>query len=381
MEVAAGVAKIGVLHRAYEGVNQSKKSEEQSNDSDDDGDQQPLRRHKKHEAHDVGPARRNLALWSSNLQTYIEKTQERGNMEKDIQEVFKYGKYIGRDRFKTLLKVLSKGDPVEEIEVDWILYMVDTDGTGGVSRNQLGAVKCALATYILARNEVEELFSRFSKDKSGLLSREEVRSLLTSLNNGIRCTDDELSWVIKAASKFRHGAIVKPELQAAINFWYTNVHPPAAQDLSIKRVSCKGGAVGRIHAGMVTKQADADKKLRGSQGSSAIYHTSSKTSSPDKQKYFGEYGDTWLARYHPEMLGFDKLTKENGKTKQRASWEDHFGVRKLWWEDDFGDQDLILTHRRPAHVKDAAGNQCRNHATIIDEYLNDRNHITRPKKV
>lgn len=80
--------------------------------------------------------------------------------------------------------------------------------------------------------------------------------MLTGLNGGIRCTDQELSSVMKAASKYRSGALVKPELQAAINFWYTNVHPPVAEELSRKKDSGKGGAVGRAHTGMIKKQAD-----------------------------------------------------------------------------------------------------------------------------
>lgn len=270
--------KMSVMARVYDGLKDDEREEL-------DEKKKKKKKHKKHKAHEVGPNRRDLAKWGDALHHRLETPEERERVEADehdivtraragpasveeqktqaelmeegINKAFKYGPTIGRDRFKKLLVALSKDDPVEEIEVDWVMASVDTNHTGNVSRSQLNEVKCALAKYILARHEVHETFAKYDKDSSAILTREEVRQLLTDLNNGIRCTDEELSLVMKNASKFRTGALVQPEFQAAINFWYTNVHPPVEEALSSTQDRCKGGAVGRAHTGMKRRETEA----------------------------------------------------------------------------------------------------------------------------
>ena len=48
---------------------------------------------------------------------------------------------------------------------------------------------CIYITCICTK--VYDKFSKYDKDKSGILSREEVRAMLTELNDGIRVSDEE----------------------------------------------------------------------------------------------------------------------------------------------------------------------------------------------
>ena len=59
------------------------------------------------------------------------------------------------------------------------------------------------------RDRVREKFEKYDIDQSGILSREEVRAMLTDLNDGIPVSDEELRAVSKAASKFRCGSLDK----------------------------------------------------------------------------------------------------------------------------------------------------------------------------
>lgn len=223
-----------------------------------------------HKAHEVGPARRDLAREGphsgSDLHSRLGLGEVQGKeglstetMEEGINKVFESGATIGENGFKKLLKVLGRGAEFDDTEVDWIFEMVDKDHSGKVGRSQLDEVKCALAKYLLAREEVQEQYAKNDNDRSSVLSRRGMRTMLTDLNNGIPCTDDEMQMVIKHASKFRK---VRPfpfhdtppsEFQEAINFWYTNVHPPVHEDLSKKQDPQKGGVVGRAFTAMIDK--------------------------------------------------------------------------------------------------------------------------------
>lgn len=307
---------------------------------DEDGHKKHKRKKKKQPdtvlSHNAGPTRRDLAEWGSNLHSNLQESSKARPMlrampkdelerqEIGIREAFAYNDSLDRDHFKLLVMALSRDAQVEEVEVDWVMRMVDKQQTGRVDRSQLNEVKCAVAKYIIARDEVHAMFSKYDKDKSGILSREEMRSLLTELNDGIRVTDQELSSVQRAASKFKPGSIVAPELKEAINFWYTNVHPPAKPDLSQKSDPSKGGAVGRAHSSMIKSAKTASPKGSSVQGSSPGTSPNGTQSKGFHQKdLVGSQPILTSGRESPSGSHSHKHQKKLELAEKKQGWEQH----------------------------------------------------------
>lgn len=319
-------AKGMMCNKAYQGVKQGE-------DSDDEDDAfRTKHKHKKKGkivlAHDVGPSRREQARWGADLHNNLEQNQnkrrvvavsesESENMANAIFDVFRYGDTIKRDRFKDLVIALSRGEAVEEIEVDWVMSMVDKNRTGEINKSQLSEVKTAVAKWIMTRKPVQKAFEKYDKDHSGILSREEVRHMLTDLNDGIRVSDQELSLVLRNSSKFRTGSIVVPEFQEAVNFWYNNVHPPQPTDLANKKDPGKGGAVGRANSSMINAKINA--KLLG--GSAAR----DKFAGAAQAAVLTENGFPAAKRCGNEDHRSHRHPAAEANAKDRKQWEEHYG--------------------------------------------------------
>ena len=53
-------------------------------------------------------------------------------------------------------------------------------------------------------------FDEFDLDQSGRLDQQELKSLMTALNDGVECTDKEVAWVLKAGSCTKNGGRAAP---------------------------------------------------------------------------------------------------------------------------------------------------------------------------
>lgn len=157
------------------------------------------------------------------------------------------GSGLDRTSLKRMIDAMSCQDAIDDSEVDWILAIADMDTDGKVSKDELKIFQGSLNNYLQVRKKLRPLFKRHDKNQNALLDRSELQSLLTELNDGIPVPKADVDFVLSHAGKTSAGNIVQPEIEQAINFWYSNVHPPKATEPPKDRR--KGGAVGRAVSG------------------------------------------------------------------------------------------------------------------------------------
>eukprot|EP00746_Dinoflagellata_sp_MGD_P034029 gnl/MRDRNA2_/MRDRNA2_181228_c0_seq1.p1 gnl/MRDRNA2_/MRDRNA2_181228_c0~~gnl/MRDRNA2_/MRDRNA2_181228_c0_seq1.p1 ORF type:complete len:338 (-),score=59.15 gnl/MRDRNA2_/MRDRNA2_181228_c0_seq1:282-1295(-) len=272
---------------------------------------------------EVGPRRRQMSRWGAALTRSLDEDRSidkeisqlesklHEHMERHIHDVFKYDDIIKKDQFKQLVIVLSRGEPVEDVEVDWVMAMVDPERTGIINRRQLPEIKAAVAKYIIARAEVKEKFEKYDTEGLGILTRENMRNVLTDLNDGIRVSDEEVQAVMKAASNFRSGFVAVPEFQGAINLWYNEVHLPQQIDLGRQRDRCKGGIVGRTRSSLL-KVGHASRSAS-AEGSPSRPKIAAKSHAREKHKW--QECDEKVENRIDSVV--DKLRKQQGKWERR----------------------------------------------------------------
>ena len=67
---------------------------------------------------------------------------------------------------------------------------------------------------------------RYDTNRDGTLQRKEVKNLLQELNEGIPVRWSEVDWAIAAADENNDGQLSRPELRAAIGWWYLHIKRP-----------------------------------------------------------------------------------------------------------------------------------------------------------
>lgn len=164
--------------------------------------------------------------------------------------------YINQRELRELLKTLSgPSEPVEPAEVNWIMFIADKDKDSRIVPGDIPAVKAALIAYLKARRRVRKVFDKYDISRDGILHRNEVKNMLVDLNDGLSIGEDELTWVLDNTSKFRAGALAKPEVEGAISFWYNNAYPP--EEATSVKDRRKGGVVGRAMSGIHRQKTQA----------------------------------------------------------------------------------------------------------------------------
>jgi len=74
-----------------------------------------------------------------------------------------------------------------------------------------------------ARPAVLPIIEKFDKNGTGVLEKQELKSLLIELNEGKPVGDDEVEWVLEQASLMQDGVITRMEYERAIRFWHAHV--------------------------------------------------------------------------------------------------------------------------------------------------------------
>jgi len=65
------------------------------------------------------------------------------------------------------------------------------------------------------------LYNRYDTDNSGELDREQLKKLLTDLNDGLEIIDEEVDDIMLVADTGKSGTIDKTELIKAISVWFS----------------------------------------------------------------------------------------------------------------------------------------------------------------
>jgi Ca2+-binding EF-hand superfamily protein len=142
--------------------------------------------------------------------------------------------HIRHSEIPAIMTRINHGIPPAPENVQFVLACSDQHGLN--SDVDVAEVTEALAVWRCLKHQASEIddhFRRFDSNNSGVLERNQVRKLLTELNEGIPVSWQETDWAIEAADIDGSETLSRTELCAAIAWWYINVDK-AAVDPNIK---------------------------------------------------------------------------------------------------------------------------------------------------
>merc|ERR1719262_1532370 len=96
---------------------------------------------------------------------------------------------LDASELKTLLRDYST-EPVSDDEVTFVLRMADVKKTGAIERDELAGAMKVWSTYRESGPMIDETFEKYDTDKSGKLDKEQLRKLLSDLNEGLPVSDE-----------------------------------------------------------------------------------------------------------------------------------------------------------------------------------------------
>jgi Ca2+-binding EF-hand superfamily protein len=173
---------------------------------------------------------------------------------------------MGRSTLHRLLNQLN-GAPVSDAAVDYVLALSDADHSDIIEPRE---VATAVATWCTLRQQqdlIDASFDEFDVDHSGKLSREQVRTMLQQLNDGLPVTWTEVDWTIESADANGDGSLDRQELRAAVACWYLHVSSRVIVPLSGWRAmvpwvlcSCVGLVCAMLVASISVKWSVVDTK-------------------------------------------------------------------------------------------------------------------------
>mmetsp|Transcript_26260 Transcript_26260/g.62177 ORF Transcript_26260/g.62177 Transcript_26260/m.62177 type:complete len:214 (-) Transcript_26260:307-948(-) len=133
-----------------------------------------------------------------------------------------------KDELMQLLQDAAKGRKPTEEELNFVLWSTTEGKSDRVSKQEIPKALDLWSDYERNLREVEEKFDKYDTNKSGKLEKDQLKLLLTDLDEGIPPTDAEVDWVFATADGAVEGVtptggINKTELMLAISLWYTHV--------------------------------------------------------------------------------------------------------------------------------------------------------------
>jgi|EP00670_Eutreptiella_braarudii_P005237 Ca2+-binding EF-hand superfamily protein len=137
---------------------------------------------------------------------------------------------LNRAELAELLKDLNNGVAPTDDEVDWVLKQADREGNQLVSPHEMETALSMWANHQKNKAQVEVVFKKYDTNNSGRLERDQVRNLLTDLNDKNPPSEAELNWVMSQADISQDGTLRKPEIMHAVTAWYTHVEEKALNE-------------------------------------------------------------------------------------------------------------------------------------------------------
>ena len=99
----------------------------------------------------------------------------------------------------------------------------------------------AWVSYVKNKPSIESIFKQFDVDRNGSLSRGEVANFLTSLNNGVSPTAEEVEELFQASDVIgTDEGIETPEIMQLLSTWYSR-HSKETQDEKNTNDVCEVG--------------------------------------------------------------------------------------------------------------------------------------------
>jgi Ca2+-binding EF-hand superfamily protein len=122
-------------------------------------------------------------------------------------------------------------------EIKWILQTVFEgewrEADQQVTGNQICKAAMHYLSYMRHYDVLERVFDKYDTDKSGFLSKDQLTSVLTDLDEGTQPPEGVVDEVMHRASKVREEELSKPGFLQAISSWYGNL------GLALKRIEAQ----------------------------------------------------------------------------------------------------------------------------------------------
>jgi len=120
--------------------------------------------------------------------------------------------------------------------------------------------------YLSHLDMIDEVFREYNQEGDGHLDRNQLKGVLTQLNDGYAPTDAQLDEVMKEADEIGSGTVTKPELTRAISLWYAALLP---SDKRTTLLDEQGHLTSKAEREECTRSAEGLVKLTQGAGSSS----------------------------------------------------------------------------------------------------------------
>lgn len=127
-----------------------------------------------------------------------------------------------------MLQDLNKGNRPTDEEILWVLRVADSKNQDRDDMISVDELKDAIDTWVGYHKNaplIKDVFKRYDTNRSGKLEHDQLKALLTELNDGIHPTEEEIHLIMSKADGQvveATGGINPTELMFAISTWYTH---------------------------------------------------------------------------------------------------------------------------------------------------------------
>eukprot|EP00754_Rhynchopus_humris_P005559 Rhum_TRINITY_DN12767_c0_g2::Rhum_TRINITY_DN12767_c0_g2_i1::g.54212::m.54212 len=105
-------------------------------------------------------------------------------------------------------------------EICFVMQVADKSKSKAIERGELIGAITIWNSYLQDKDTIDAVLNKYDTDKSGSLSKEQAKALLTELNEGLPPSQDEVDQVFQYADVCVSGDLKRVEVLLAINYWY-----------------------------------------------------------------------------------------------------------------------------------------------------------------
>eukprot|EP01006_Ploeotia_vitrea_P001030 TRINITY_DN104086_c0_g1_i1.p1 TRINITY_DN104086_c0_g1~~TRINITY_DN104086_c0_g1_i1.p1 ORF type:complete len:216 (+),score=39.27 TRINITY_DN104086_c0_g1_i1:56-703(+) len=156
---------------------------------------------------------------------------ERLKLAKQLDQLFQQydvdhtGK-LEKNELISLLTELNDNVPPTEAEINYILHEADNSEVDKcIDRKELKAALVAWKEYKKDEPVIRKMLDKYDKNNNQIFEFDELKEILTDLNDGNTPTNDEVEWVLNQADHtdgIVDGALNTTEIMVAIGLWYSH---------------------------------------------------------------------------------------------------------------------------------------------------------------
>ena len=136
-------------------------------------------------------------------------------------------------------------------------------------------------TYIKNKPTIDGIFKKFDVDRNGSLSRDEVASMLTMLNDGNPPNEEDMEWVIQSADEIGDGeGIETPEVLQLISAWYIRPSLQTVEEEDLESPEDGGEGQPKVLSKEGSRKGSSKSKLLPAPAAPAAVQPPEKTGAP-----------------------------------------------------------------------------------------------------